>query len=99
VTYGRISAASRIGDARTFVNLYPSCPLYSWVNFGSRAESRDAAEDHLGEYGPTTYRHYRELGPTPRDISAVNVVNKKIIQLTGKPAPRCFLPPIATSSR
>jgi hypothetical protein len=100
VSYGRVSAAARIGDARAFVNTYPSCLLNSFVPFfRSRTVLRDGAEDHLGEYGPTTYRYFRELGPTANDIYSVNVLNKKFTQITGKPAPRCFLPPIAPSSR
>jgi hypothetical protein len=99
VTYGRISSAARINDARAFVNAYPSCPLFALVPFfRSHSALRDASEDHLGEYGPTTDRSYRELGPSPSAIASANAVNKKLAEITGKPVPPCFLPPIAPSS-
>ena len=79
------------------MNAYPSCVLFAIVPFfRSQTPIRDSQEDHLGEYGPTTYRYYRELGPTASDIRSVNAVNKKFTQVSGKPAPaassRALLP-------
>lgn len=99
VTHGRETSAARIIDARSFVNVYPSCAVFSVIPFfRSQSALRDAAEDHLGEYGPTTYRDFRELGPPPGDIASIHAFNKKFSQVTGKPAPRCLLPPFAPSS-
>lgn len=101
VTYGRSSYAVRIIITRAFVNAYPSCLLVSVLPGFSVSQTilRDGAEDHLGEYGPTTYRHFRELGPTSGDMKLSKVLNTKFTQITGTPAPRCFLSPIASSSR
>ncbi len=78
-------------EARDYVNIYPSCNLFKYVPDLNVSEATllDSAEDHLGPYGSTTYRHFRELGPTP---DAVIIVSKA--GLAG-----CFLPPIAGRPR
>ena len=70
VSNGRTIRAERTSEARNFANFRPSCSTtLSGVIAEPESTLRDAVEDQLGEYGPTSYRYYRELGPTPTIIA------------------------------
>jgi hypothetical protein len=101
VTNGRSSSEGRIATARLFVNASPSCAAVHLLPFLSVPQPvlRDMVQDHLGEFGPTTYRRYREMGPTPSEITLVRTIDETITEKTGLKLGACFLPPIAPSSR
>jgi hypothetical protein len=68
VANGRTTRTERIVEARFLVNAnsHPSCRrLDSTLWEAPTATLLDAAEDHLGEFSPSLYRHYRALGPPP----------------------------------
>jgi hypothetical protein len=101
VTNGRNGSALRVEFARLFVNSSPTCVIMRSVPFYIHPEAvlRASAEDHLGEWGPTTYRHFRNLGPTSYDIGLAKSLTKRVTQITGTPPGPCFPPSAAASSR
>jgi hypothetical protein len=89
LTNGRSTHASRIAEARFFVNVAPQCRESLPFLLVPEATLRDAAEDHLGEFEPTSYLYYRELGESPSIVRAANKFGHF----------GCFRPPVATHSR
>jgi hypothetical protein len=71
LTNGRSSSADRI-----ILNLIEP-----------RTTIHESTEDHLGEYGPTVFHHYRELGAPP-----------DILKIAGSGGKRCLLPPATSRS-
>jgi hypothetical protein len=100
VSNGRSGSALRVEFARLFVNATPTCVIVRIVPFYIHPESilRAGANDQLGEWGPTTYRHFRELGPTSHDIGWAKSLTKEATRITGTSFGRCFLPPVASSA-
>ena len=67
---------------------------FSLVSAYPRPILHDGAEDHLGEYGPTTYRHFRDAGADVVATSArPRTVTKRVTQISGHMRrDRCFPP-------
>jgi hypothetical protein len=67
VTNGRAIHGSGNEEARQLVNLNRVAPQYRvcevYVLLVLSASFRDASEDRLGEFRPSSYRYYRGLGP------------------------------------
>jgi hypothetical protein len=101
VSNGRGGSALRTEFAQLFVNAAPTCVIMRSVPFYIHPESvlRASAQDQLGEWGPTTYRHFRELGPTSWDIGLAKSLGEAFTKRTGQKVGPCFLPPVASSSR
>jgi hypothetical protein len=82
LTNGRAIRTSRRGEADLFVHVNPDkIPLQSLSNNCKiglillrqpEATLRDAAEDHLGEFDPPSYRYYRPLKPPLLDGDCPN---------------------------
>ena len=90
LTNGRSTSTVRINEARYFVNAKPSCQRFETLFLQEPMTTlRDAAEDHLGEFEPTSHRYYRGLGAPPLLVEAANE-DKHF---------GCFLPPIGSHSR
>jgi hypothetical protein len=68
-TAARDTQAYQIDGARLVTNLsrvpppYRDCELAHYLI--PVGDVPDAAQDHLGEFNPPVYRHYRDLGPPP----------------------------------
>jgi hypothetical protein len=90
LTNGRSTSTGRINEARYFVNAKPSCQRFETLILQEPMTTlRDAAEDHLGEFEPTSYRYYRGLGAPPFLVKAANE-DKHF---------GCFLAPAGSHSR
>jgi hypothetical protein len=90
LTNGRSTSTARNDEARYFVNVKPSCQRFETLFLQEpMTRLRDAAEDHLGEFEPTSYRYYRGLGAPPFLVEAANE-DKHV---------GCFLTPIGSHSR
>jgi hypothetical protein len=91
---GRGGSAVRTEFAQLFVNASPTCVIMQSLPFYIHPEPvlRASAEDHLGEWGPTTYRHFRALGPTSYDIGMAKSLAEAFTKRTGQSAGPCFLP-------
>jgi hypothetical protein len=69
LTAARNTQTYQIDGARLVTNLdrvphqYRVCELTRYLI--PDGDVRDAAQDHLGEFSPAVYRHYRALGPPP----------------------------------
>jgi hypothetical protein len=77
LTAARNTKTYQIDGARLATNLsrvprqYRDCELTKYLI--PVDEVRGAAEDHLGEFSPTVYRHYRKLGPPELLPACTNV--------------------------
>ena len=100
VSNARNGSSVRIAYNRLYVNSYPSCVIVRRfpVFVVAEAELRDGAEDHLGEWGPTTYHYFRELGPTPDEITLAKNLSERVAPVSGGHWGPCFLPALAPSS-
>lgn len=87
LTHGPSTRELRTGLARYYVNVYRSCQGVPILRVPEPI-ARDAAEDQLGEYGPTAFRFFRELGPTPVLVQTFRAAHE----------PHCLRPPVTSTS-
>ena len=87
LTNGAGVRVQRIWLDRYYVNVYRSCETAGILRV-SEPMARYAVEDHLGEYEPTIFRYFRELGPAPGLAQAFGAADER----------HCLRPPVATTT-